>query len=80
MKYICENTQTLIYFTRDGEVVPLYFQYKDQRLKVEKVLRVWNMRKSFDECTVYQCRAEGKMAELRWDRVRNKWFIDKIGN
>lgn len=78
MKYINTSTRTLVDFPPGGQPVPVYFLFQGRRLKVDRVIQVSPSRKTFRSCITYRCTYSGKALELRWDRERNRWFIDRI--
>jgi hypothetical protein len=78
MKYINASTRTLVDFPPSGEPVPVYFLLNGSRFKIDRVVETMPARKTFDNCVIYKCECRGGMLELRWDRDKNRWYIDKI--
>lgn len=78
MKYINVSTRALVDFPPSGEPTPVYFSLNGRRFKIDRVLASMPSRKTFDNCIVYRCECRGGLIELRWDKDRNRWFIDKL--
>ena len=78
MKYINASTRALVDFPPSGEPVPLYFQFQGCRFKIDRVVATIPARKTFDNCMIYRCECRGGLLELRWDRDKDRWYIDKI--
>lgn len=78
MKYISTRTRTLVDFPPIGEPTPVYFQYQGKRIKIDNVIEKRPVRKTFDNCIIYKCECSGKLLELRWDKDRDMWYLDKI--
>lgn len=79
MKYLNKLTRVLVDFHPAEHPVPAFFLYEGHRVKVDRVISQTQMRKTFDRCTLYKCEAANQTVELRWDRDRDKWYIEKMG-
>jgi len=78
MKYINSSTRTLVDFTPGGEAIPIYFLYQNRRIKIDRVLDKKQSRKAFNNCIIYRCQCRDRLLELRWDRDKDRWYIDKM--
>ncbi len=79
MKGINRLTRVLVDFYPGYPPVPAFFLLDGNRFKVDKVISQTDMRKTFNRCVLYKCRSAEKIVELRWDKDKDRWFIEKIG-
>lgn len=79
MKYLNKITRTLVDFKPGEAPCPAFFILGGQRVRIDNVISQTKVRKTFDNCILYKCTVEGKIVELRWDRDKDRWYIEKIG-
>ncbi len=79
MKYRNVQTRMLVDFEPGKCPKPAFFILDDKRVRVNSILSQTPVRKTFDNCILYKCEVEDKIVELRWDKDKDRWFIEKIG-
>jgi len=79
MKYLNRITRTLVDFKPGETPSPAFFILDGERVKVDHIISQIPVRKTFDNCILYKCEARDKIVELRWDKDKDRWFIEKIG-
>lgn len=84
MKYLNRITRTLVDFNPGEIPSPAFFIFDGKRVRVKRIISQMSVRKTFNNCILYKCEIEGgiaafKFVELRWDRDKDRWFVEKIG-
>lgn len=79
MKYLSKLTRILVDFIPGEGPKPAFFILDGKRVKVDGVVSKISIRKTFDNCVLYKCKIQRKFVELLWDRDKDLWFIERIG-
>lgn len=79
MKSINKPTRVLVDFHPGQNPVPAFFAFGGHRFRIDRIISQAQTRKTFDRCVVYKCQVADKIVELRWDKDKDRWYIEKIG-
>jgi hypothetical protein len=79
MKYINRPVRTLVDFKPGIEPVPVFFVHEGRKIRVDRIISKEPVRRTFSNCVLYKCESGQIVFELRWDRHRDRWFIEKLG-
>lgn len=65
-------------FNVSGKIVPFRFKYKDEQIKIEKIMKSYEEKLAGNKRMIFICMHNGKdIYELKYELDNHKWFLFK---